>query len=167
VKTIDIIERAIGARDRLLADPRVLHAEITGSVRRGLPEVGDLDLLVVTRDPWSFQAQGAPAREPEHQADLFLATPETYGAALAYSTGPRTLNRRLRQLAFERSLLLDFASPATDGLPEIKAVHGPLIGLYSLAGRLVPTPTEESFFKEVGVAYVPPPWREWLAEHLR
>lgn len=167
MKTTDIMERAISARDRLLADPRVLHAEITGSVRRGAAEVGDLDLLVVTRDPWSFQAEGAPTRHPEHQADLFLATPDTYGAALAYSTGPRQLNRRLRQLAFERSLLLDFASPAIDGAPEIKAVHGPLIGLYSLAGRLIPTPTEETFFKEIGVPYVPPPWREWLTERLR
>ena len=167
MKTIDILQRALAARDRLMADERILHAEITGSVRRGLPEVADLDLLIVTNDPWVFHSNpGARPRHPKREADLFVATPETYGAVLAFSTGPRELNRVLRERAKEKEYLFDFASEGKDGAPDIKAEHGPFIGLYSLDGKPVPTPTEEQFFRLVGVPHVPPPYREWLATQL-
>ncbi|MCL4743253.1 MAG: hypothetical protein KJZ54_13745 [Phycisphaerales bacterium] len=167
MKTIDILERALAARDRLMADERILHAEITGSVRRGLPEVADLDLLIVTNDPWVFHSNpGARPRHPKREADLFVATPLTYGAVLAFSTGPHELNRVLRDKAREKGYLFDFASEGKDGAPDIKAEHGPFIGLYSLDGKPVPTPTEEQFFLLVGVPHVPPPFREWLATQL-
>lgn len=169
MKTIDILQRALTARDRLMADERILHAEITGSVRRGLPEVGDLDLLIVTNDPWAFHGNPAKPRKPECEADLFVATPETYGAVLAFSTGPRELNRVLREKASEKGYLFDFASDGNDGTPVIDAKHGPFIGLYALAGTTptpIPTPTEEQFFRLIGVPHVPPPFREWLATQL-
>jgi len=164
MKTIDILQRALAARDRLMADERVLHAEITGSVRRGLPEVTDLDLLIVTNDPWIFHSNpGTRPRHPKREADLFVATPETYGAVLAFSTGPRELNRLLRARAHEKGYLFDFASDGSDGTPVVVAKHGPFIGLYTLDGTPVPTPTEEQFFRLIGVPHVPPPLREWLA----
>lgn len=167
MKTIDILERALAARDRLMADERVLHAEITGSVRRGLPEVADLDLLIVTHDPWIFHTNsGTRPRHPKREADLFVATPETYGAVLAFSTGPHELNRLLREKAKEQGYLFDFASEGGNGTPDIQAEYGPFIGLYSLDGEPVPTPTEEQFFRLVGVPHVPPPFREWLATQL-
>lgn len=166
MKTIDILERALDARDRLMADERILHAEITGSVRRGLPEVGDLDLLIVTNDPWAFHGNPAKPRKPEREADVFVATPETYGAVLAFSTGPRELNRLLREKAKEKGYLFDFASDGSDGTPVVEAKHGPFIGLYALDGTPVPTPTEEQFFRLVDVPHVPPPFREWLATQL-
>jgi DNA polymerase/3'-5' exonuclease PolX len=166
MKTIDILQRALAARDRLMADERILHAEITGSVRRGLLEVGDLDLLIVTEDPWAFHPSETP-RRPQREAHLFVATPETYGAVLAFSTGPRKLNRILREKAHEKGYLFDFASDGSDGTPVIEAEHGPFIGLYALdATTPTPTPTptrtEEQFFRLVGVPHVPPPFREWL-----
>lgn len=174
--TVEILERALAARDKLLADPRVLHAEITGSVRRGKTEVGDLDLLIVTRDPWSFERGELPAGtvragdRPRDgrvgKADIFIATPEMYGAALAFSTGPRLLNHRMRRVAFERGFLFDFWASTYDDFAAVECVHGPFVGLYRLDGRLVPTPTEEAFFKQIGVTYVPPPYRDWLAERL-
>jgi len=167
MKTLDILQRALAARDRLMADERVLHAEITGSVRRGLLEVGDLDLLIVTNDPWAFHAEpGKRPRDPECEADLFVATPETYGAVLAFSTGPRELNRVLREKAHAKGYLFDFASKGCDGMPDIEAEHGPFIGLYALDATTptpTPTTTEEQFFRLVGVPHVPPPFREWLA----
>ncbi len=167
MKTIDILERALAARDRLMADERVLHAEITGSVRRGLLEVGDLDLLIVTHDPWVFHSNpGARPRHPKREADLFVATPETYGAVLAFSTGPRELNRLLRDKAREKGCLFDFASEGVGDMPDIQPEHGPFIGLYALDGNPIPTPTEEHFFRLVGVPHVPPPFREWLATQL-
>lgn len=166
METINILQRALAARDRLMADERILHAEITGSVRRGLPEVGDLDLLIVTNDPWAFGGNPAKPRTPEREADLFVATPETYGAVLAFSTGPRELNRVLREKAKEKGYLFDFASDGSGGTPEIQATHGPFIGLYALDGAPVPTPTEEQFFRLIGVPHMPPPFREWLATQL-
>lgn len=167
MKTIDILHRALAARDRLMADERILHAEITGSVRRGLPEVNDLDLLIVTNDPWAFQAEpGERPRDPEREADLFVATPETYGAVLAYSTGPHALNRLLREKAREKGYLFDFASDGSDDAPAIEFEHGPFIGLHALDGTPVPTPTEERFFRLIGVPHMPPVFREWLATQL-
>lgn len=174
--TLEILERAIAARDKLLADPRVLHAEITGSVRRGKTEVGDLDLLIVTRDPRLFERGELPAGtlragdRPRDgstgKADIFVTTPEMYGAALAFSTGPRLLNHRLRQIAFEHGFLFDFRASAYGEFTEVECVHGPFIGLYRLDGRLMPTSTEEAFFRQIGVTFVPPPFRDWLAERL-
>lgn len=176
LKTVDILERALAACDRLRADPRVLHAEITGSLRRGQAEVGDLDLLLVTRDPWSFERGELPAGEVRKRdapppdtartADVFIATPETYGAVLAFSTGPRLINRRLRERAAQRGFLYDFRSAAHGDFPEIRAERGPFIALYGPDGQVVPTPTEEAFFKLLGVPCVPPPFRAWLAEKL-
>jgi len=165
MKTIEILQRALAARDRLMADERILHAEITGSVRRGLPDVGDLDLLIVTEDPWAFHPCETP-RRPQREAHLFVATPETYGAVLTFSTGPRELNRILREKAREKGYLFDFASEGSDGVPDIEAEHGPFVGLYTLDGDPVPTPTEEEFFRLIGVPHVPPPFREWLATQL-
>lgn len=170
MKTLDILQRALAARDRLMADERVLHAEITGSVRRGLAEVGDLDLLIVTSDPWAFHAErGDRPRDPEREADLFIATPETYGAVLAFSTGPRELNRALRERASAKGFVFDFASDGRDGMPDVQAKHGPFVGLYTLDGTtptLVPTPTEEQFFRLIGVPHVPAPFRQWLEGQL-
>ncbi len=170
MRTLDILQRALVARDRLISDERVLHAEITGSIRRGLSEVGDLDLLIVTNDPWAFHAEpGDRLRDPEREADLFIATPETYGAVLAFSTGPRELNRALRERARVKGYLFDFASDGSDDMPDVQAERGPLIGLYALEGTApapVPTPTEEQFFRLIGVPHVPPPFREWLATQL-
>ncbi|MCL4742287.1 MAG: hypothetical protein KJZ54_08795 [Phycisphaerales bacterium] len=164
MRTLDILQRALAARNRLMTDERVLHAEITGSVRRGHAEVGDLDLLIVTNDPWAFHAEpGDRPRDPEREADLFIATPETYGAVLAFSTGPRELNRRLREKARAKGYLFDFASKGCGGAPDIETANGPFIGLYALDGAPVPTPTEEQFFRLIGVPHVPPPFREWLA----
>ncbi|MFG0243617.1 MAG: hypothetical protein ACF8R9_12595 [Phycisphaerales bacterium JB054] len=166
MKTIDILQRALAARDRLMADERILHAEITGSVRRGLGEVGDLDLLIVTNDPWPFHGNPAKPRKPEREADLFVATPETYGAVLAFSTGPHELNRVLREKTRKKGYLFDFASEGVGDLSDIQPEHGPFIGLFTLDGTPIPTPTEEQFFRLIGVPHVPPPFREWLATQL-
>lgn len=175
MKPGDIMERALTALERLRGDPRVIHAEITGSMRRGKPVVGDLDLLIVTRDPMAFLGDDLPegtfkpntrAWSRENVADIFVATPQTYGATLVFSTGPRLINRKLRPRAAARGLLYDFRSPAHGNFEDVFAEHGQFVGLYRLDGTLVPTPTEEAFFRLLDVPYVPPPHREWLAERL-
>lgn len=159
----DILDRAIAAMQKLEADPRVLRAEIVGSVRRGKTDVGDLDLLIVTNEPWSFYdgPQSGP-RDRARMAHVFVATPDAYGATLLFATGPRQLNQKFRTLAAAQNLIYDFR----DHADQISAKFGPFIGLYHPDGRLVPTPTEDSFFKILDVPFVPPAYREWLAERI-
>ncbi len=159
----ELLDRAISAVAKLEADPRILRAEIVGSVRRGKHEVGDLDLLIVTNQPWSFYEgpQGGP-RDRTRVAHVFVATPDTYGATLLFATGPRQLNQKFRARAAARNLVYDFR----DRADQLSAKFSPFIGLYQPDGQLVPTPTEEGFFKMFDVPYVPPSYREWLAERI-
>jgi DNA polymerase/3'-5' exonuclease PolX len=171
----EIIDRALVLMDKLRTDPRVLQVDIVGSVRRGLADVGDLDLLITTHDPWSFDRGHLPpgafrrAEWPSpslRPADLFFCTPETYGAALACATGPLALNFRLRELASKRGLWLDFRSSGKGGLPVIMPKYSPFVGLCGPDGRVIATPTEEIFFNVIEAPYVPPAYRSWLAKRL-
>jgi DNA polymerase/3'-5' exonuclease PolX len=159
----DILDRAIDAVTKLEADPRVLRAEIVGSIRRGKTDVGDLDLLIVTNEPWSFyNGPLSGSRDRSRIAHVFVATPETYGATLLFATGPRQLNQKFRALAARRDLIYDFR----DHADQISAQFSPFIALYRADGQLVPTLTEDSIFKLLDVPFVPPAYREWLAERI-
>jgi DNA polymerase/3'-5' exonuclease PolX len=159
----DILERALAAIEKLEADPRVIRAEIVGSVRRGKTDVGDLDLLLVTNEPWSFyDGPRKGPRDPLRLAHVFVATPETCGATLVFGTGPRLLNAKLRRRALDRNLVYDFNGQQEQCL----AQFSPFIGLHKPNGELIPTPTEDVFFRLLDVPYVPPAYRDWLAERI-
>lgn len=155
MRTTDIIARALAACRRLMTDERIIHAEITGSVRRGVLEVNDLDLLIVTRDPADFPQPPARPRRPECEAHVYVATPDTYGAILAFSTGPRELNAALRRRA-----------DATGYVFGCDGKTGACTGLLTRGGAIVPTRTEEEFFRLIGVPHVPPSFRSWLASNI-
>ena len=161
----DIMERAIAVIKKLESDPRVIHVEIVGSMRRGKSDVGDLDLLLVTDDPWSFHnfpTRYGSRRDRSRMADVFVATPMRYGAALAVGTGPRQLTGKLIERAHERGLIYDVRHRPSNPVSRFT----PFPGLYQPDGQLIPTPTEESFFRMLDVPFVPPNYREWLAERL-
>ena len=140
----DILDRAVDAVANLEADPRVLRAEIVGSVRRGKTDVGDLDLLIVTNEPWSFyNGPLAGSRDRSRIAHVFVATPETYGATLLFATGPRRLNQKFRALAARRDLIYDFR----DHSDQLSAQFSPFIALYRGDGQLVPTPNRIEVIK--------------------
>jgi DNA polymerase/3'-5' exonuclease PolX len=145
----DILDRAIDAVTKLEADPRVLRAEIVGSIRRGKTDVGDLDLLIVTNEPWSFyNGPLSGSRDRSRIAHVFVAT--------------RQLNQKFRALAARRDMIYDFR----DHADQISAQFSPFIALYRADGQLVPTLTEDSIFKLLDVPFVPPAYREWLAERI-
>jgi DNA polymerase (family 10) len=73
--------------------------------------------------------------------EVFLATPESSGAALAWHTGTRAHVRRLQARAGSRGLVFDDAR-LTDG------------------GREVACPTEDAFYRHLGLPYVAPELRE-------
>jgi DNA polymerase (family 10) len=109
--------RATGAVDAI---------EVAGSARRRRETVGDLDVLVTSREPARvidafvglpgasrLLARGDTKASIEHvagesgaglQVDLRAVAPESYGAALQYFTGSKDHNVRLRELAQRRGL---------------------------------------------------------------
>ena len=73
--------------------------------------------------------------------EVFMATPDQAGAALAWHTGTATHVQQLQARATGRGLVFEDAR-LTDG------------------GREVPCPSENDFYRHLGLPYVPPELRE-------
>ncbi|GGI07514.1 helix-hairpin-helix domain-containing protein [Egicoccus halophilus] len=116
-----LAERLVAALERLDA---VEQAAYAGSVRRFRETIGDLDVLVASRDPATVTEAflglgeiasviGSGATKTSVltsegvQVDLRVVPPESFGAALLYFTGSRAHNIRLRQRALRRGLTLN------------------------------------------------------------
>lgn len=85
-------------------------ARTAGSVRRETKVVRDVDLVVVGWTPSPGDAtkdvvfiDGGDKKQTWSvsgvQVDLYLTTPEHFGAALLYATGPKIFNVRMRRRA--------------------------------------------------------------------
>jgi DNA polymerase (family 10) len=144
--------------------PGVGAAVIAGSVRRGRPTVGDIDLLAVADEGSAIArhfagyprfreilAQGdtrCSARlDSGVQVDLRVVPPASFGAALLYFTGPKTFNIELRKRAIERGLKLNE------------------YGLYK-GGRPLAGATEAEVFDALGVDWVAPQARDAAVDAL-
>jgi DNA polymerase (family X) len=109
--------------DRLRQVPGVLKAAAAGSLRRMRATVGDLDLLVASQDPHAVMeafismpevlavtSHGEVKSSVEFnnrlRAQLWVQPPERFGSALAYATGSKDHNVRLRELALSKKLSL-------------------------------------------------------------
>lgn len=150
---------------RLLAPDA--HMECVGSYRRGLPDSGDVD-IIVRKDAASTAIATAIAtrkcgEKPIHgcvetlsrgrsrvsflyrgwvymrQVDLLYVVPAEYGAAILYFTGSWDFNEAMRSLAKKQGLRLN------------------QMGLFDRAtGQLIHAETEEGIFRALNLAYVPP-----------
>lgn len=138
--------------------PGVEQVVVAGSFRRRKETVGDLDLLVTGGPAEAVMAALVAfpgvaqvlARGPTKtsvrltsglQVDLRLVEADSYGAALAYFTGSKAHNVKVRRLAIERGLKLN--------------EYGVFDGDRKVAGR-----TEEEVYAAVGLAWIPPEERE-------
>lgn len=138
----------------------VREAVAAGSLRRMRETVGDVDILVAAGARASAAVMEAFCTYDEVaevrargetrstvvlrcglQVDLRVVTPPSYGAALHYFTGSKAHNIAVRRLGQERGLKIN--------------EYGVFRGEQRVAGE-----TEESVFKAVGLAYIPPELRE-------
>lgn len=169
---------ALPAAQRLLetlkAMPGVVDGAIAGSIRRGRPTIGDVDLLVsvdsmdsapaimdafVNADTVARILGHGPTKSSVElhiglQVDLRVLEKARWGTALAYFTGSQQHNIRMRERAVERGLTLN----EHDFRPIDKArnvVEGAAPILCS---------TEEAVYAQVGLPWIPPEMREDAGE---
>jgi DNA polymerase (family 10) len=144
----------------LRATPGVKEIEVAGSLRRRRETIGDIDILVTSKDP--ARVMEAFVRAPQvaqvlsHgttrssvvlnvglQADLRVVEPEAYGAALQYFTGSKEHNVALRERAVRRGLKVN-----EYGVWRVKDER-------RVGGR-----DEESVYGAMGLPWIPPELRE-------
>lgn len=134
--------------------------EIAGSIRRRKPTIGDIDLLITSKNPEKVmdfftkmdEVDRVLAKGPTKssvrlkegiQADLRVVPEENFGAALIYFTGSKQHNIELRKIAIRKGMKLSE------------------YGLFDkdtnkfLAGR-----TEKDCYKKLGLKYLEPEQRE-------
>jgi len=149
---------ALGLVRAIRAGAVVDRVEVAGSFRRARETVGDLDLLVTSKDPASvfetFSALPLVAEVKMRgetketvllrgglQVDLRVVKPEEFGAALQYFTGSKDHNVRLRSRARDRGLKVNE------------------YGVFREEERIAGS-TEEEVYAALGLAWIPPELRE-------
>ena len=154
----DAAREAAPLRDALRSVPGVREAVVAGSFRRMRETVGDLDFLVISEDPAPVVDRFTGYREVDRilasgptkasvvlrsglQGDLRVLPPSSFGAALVYFTGSKPHNIALRRLAQEKGLKIN--------------EYGVFRGKERIAGT-----TEESVYRALGLAFIPPELRE-------
>ena len=154
----DVYPVALGLVRAIRDGAVVDRVEVAGSFRRARETVGDLDLLVTSKDPGSvFDTFSALALVAEVkmrgetketvllqgglQVDLRVVKPEEFGAALQYFTGSKDHNVHLRSRARDRGLKVN--------------EYGVFRDEERVAGA-----TEEDVYAALGLAWIPPELRE-------
>ncbi len=141
------------------AAPTLHQATYAGSLRRGRPMVGDLDILVAADDapavvrafttlPLVARVESAGDEKASillhngTQADLIAVPPALWGSALHHFTGSKAHNIRFRELALARGLSF--------------SEHG----FRRADGTMVTCATEEEVYAAVDLPWIPPELRE-------
>jgi DNA polymerase (family 10) len=153
--------------DYLLTIPGVVQGAIAGSLRRGRPTIGDVDLLIASENAEpimdAFVNMGQVARVLGHgptkssielhnglQVQLWVLAKERWGTALCYSTGSQAHNIRMRALALDKGFSLNehaFSPVDKNG------------NIIEDAPKIL-CATEEEVYAKVGLPWIPPEIRE-------
>lgn len=129
-----------------------------GSVRRMKETIGDVDILITTKNPkkvmdffvslpriikiWGKGSTKSSVRMKEgFDMDIRVVPRKSYGSALQYFTGSKEHNIATRKIAIDKGLKLN--------------EYGIFRGKKMIAGR-----TEEEVYKMLGLQWVPPELRE-------
>lgn len=139
--------------------PAVEAIEPAGSLRRMKETIGDIDILVASRQPEEVAREftrlpivrevlaTGPTRpsiltRDGLQVDLRIVEPDDYGSALQYFTGSKEHNIALRGLALERGWKLSE------------------YGLFDQDGKRLAGRTEEDIYQALALDWIPPELRE-------
>jgi len=148
--------------ERIRELPYVEIAEAAGSVRRRQETVGDLDILVISKEPGKVMDYFASIPEADHiygkgltktnirlkngmDADLRVLPPESFGAALQYFTGDKYHNIAVREIAAQKGYKL--------------SEYGLFRGRKIIAAK-----TEEEIYEKLGLEWMPPEIRTNMGE---
>lgn len=159
---LPMAERALA---HLRANAPVENASHAGSLRRMRETIGDVDLLVTTRDPeavtraftgmpWvreviaAGDTKSSVVTSEGMQVDLRVLEPSRWGAGLQYFTGSKDHNIKLRGMAQKRGMKLNEYGLFREGEPE----------------ELVAAGTEEEIYAALGLPYIEPEMREDAGE---
>jgi DNA polymerase (family X) len=144
----------------------VVEAEPAGSLRRMRSTVGDLDILVASKDSAAVMeafvnlpgvsrvlGKGETKASIEFtdgvRAQVWVHPPEKFGTALQYATGSKDHNVQLRQIALAKGMSLSEHS-FTKGNPSTGSGRG----------SEILCATEEEVYKTLGLPWIPPELRE-------
>jgi DNA polymerase (family 10) len=153
----DLAEEIVG---ELSAVPGCEKCEHAGSLRRMAETIGDIDILVASKEPKSVMeafvnlsyvdrvvARGDTKTSIRTtrglQVDLRVIEPGVWGAALQYFTGSKAHNIRTREIAVRKNLKLSE------------------YGLFDAeSGDLIVAETEEEVYERLGLPWIAPTLRE-------
>jgi DNA polymerase (family 10) len=159
-----ILPMANELREYLASSAPAKKLEIAGSLRRWKETIGDIDIIATSEDPGAVMnafthmpgvrqviAKGPTKSsvliEDDIQVDIRVVEEESFGAALAYFTGSKAHNIRLREIASKAGLKIN----------EYGIFRGK--DNRKLGGR-----EEEDIYDVLGLQFVPPELREDMGE---
>ena len=159
VRAEEISQRIIHYMQKLDCIDRI---DALGSLRRRSPTVGDLDFAVATDEGEKVidhfvnfpevgevivrgDKKASVSLKNDVQVDLMVIDKDSYGSMLAHFTGSKQHNIVLRSFALEKGMSL--------------SEHG-----IKIDGELNKFPTEESFYKKLGLGFIPPEIRHGTDE---
>lgn len=162
----DALPAAEGILARLLALPQALQGAVAGSIRRGRPTIGDVDLLVASNDPVPIMDTFVHMDEVSRilgngekkssielhsglQVDLRVIPPERWGTALQYFSGSQAHGIHVREIARSKGLSLN--EHALTPVNEDGTLD---------SSREILCATEEAVYAAVGLPWIPPEIRE-------
>jgi DNA polymerase (family 10) len=144
--------------EKLKKLPEVKKASLAGSLRRGRETIGDVDFLVVSKNPkktmdffihlpgvkkvWGEgETKASVHMEGGYDMDLRVVPEKSYGSALQYFTGSQAHNIATRKIAIDKGLKL--------------SEYGVFRGDKNIASK-----TEEDVYRALGLPYINPELRE-------
>lgn len=149
--------------------PDITHIEAAGSLRRRLPTIGDIDILVTAADSLAVvkafaalpqaseiisegDTKGSIRLRNGMRVDLMVLEPARYGSLLHHFTGSRQHNIDLRNYALKRGYMIN-----EYGLTPVDHEHQP-------SGETIICATEAEVFGTLGLPLIPPEIREASGE---
>ncbi len=154
--------------EHLLALPEAIEGAIAGSIRRGRPTIGDVDILIASDNAApimdAFVGMENVARVLGHgptkssvellnglQVDVRVLEKARWGTALNYFTGSQAHNVKMRELALKKGYSLNEHALR----PLDKAGN-----MIEDESQYVLCATEEEVYQHVGLLYISPELRE-------